>query len=78
MPGFNQTGPNGQGPRTGRGLGKCKGTPTEDTLRNENDSTFGQGRGPGQGRGMGAGRGMGRGAGAGQGRGMGRNQQNNG
>jgi hypothetical protein len=23
MPGFNRTGPLGEGPRTGRGLGKC-------------------------------------------------------
>lgn len=26
MPGFNQTGPQGQGPRTGRGLGYCAST----------------------------------------------------
>lgn len=25
MPGFDQTGPQGQGPRTGRGLGSCGG-----------------------------------------------------
>ena len=23
MPGFNRTGPSGEGPKTGRGLGKC-------------------------------------------------------
>jgi len=26
MPNFDQTGPNGNGPLTGRGLGKCQGS----------------------------------------------------
>lgn len=42
MPGFDGTGPNGQGPRTGRGMGNC-------------DQAQGQGRGFGRGRGMGQG-----------------------
>lgn len=46
MPGFDGAGPNGQGPRTGRGMGNCEQT---------------QGQGFGQGRGFGRGRGMGRG-----------------
>ena len=46
MPGFDRTGPSGQGPRTGRGLGPCGG-----------GQAFGRGRGAG--RGMGFGRGYG-------------------
>lgn len=45
MPGFDGTGPNGQGPRTGRGMGNC-------------DHGQGCGRGQGFGRGRGMGRGM--------------------
>ncbi|MBR9691225.1 DUF5320 domain-containing protein [Candidatus Woesearchaeota archaeon] len=53
MPGGDQTGPNGMGPLTGRGLGPCgRG------LR--------QGFGRGQGRGMGFRRGFGRGVGFGR------------
>lgn len=29
MPGFDRTGPNGEGPRTGRGLGRCNGNRVE-------------------------------------------------
>jgi len=43
MPRLNGTGPRGQGPRTGRGLGNCQGA--------------GQGVGRGFGRGLGQGRG---------------------
>ena len=39
MPGFDKTGPNSQGPKTGRGLGPCGG-----------GQAYGQGgRGPGRG-----------------------------
>lgn len=47
MPGFDGTGPLGQGPRTGRGLGYCA-------------PGLGFGRGYGLGRGRGLGRGLGR------------------
>lgn len=73
MPRFDSTGPNGQGSKTGRGLGNCnpKGT-TNDTQTTEtnvaNESAqFGFGRGLGRGR-RAAGRGMGRGIGRGIGR----------
>ena len=55
MPRGDKTGPEGKGPKTGRGLGDC-GT-TEKQLEN----TRGRGRGRGRGQGNGsAGRGMGR------------------
>jgi hypothetical protein len=69
MPGFNQTGPMGQGTITGRKMGRC--TNYGARLRNQNDSTsddkgedqFGKlperGIGPGKGRGS-IGRGLGR------------------
>ena len=50
MPGFNGTGPQGQGPMTGRGLGPCGG---------------GMGYGRGFGRGYGRGAGYGRWSGVG-------------
>jgi hypothetical protein len=37
MPGFNQTGPGGQGPMTGRGMGKCNPSPngkTDEAIKN--------------------------------------------
>jgi hypothetical protein len=37
MPGFNQTGPGGQGPMTGRGMGKCNPSSTgktDDAIKN--------------------------------------------
>ncbi len=48
MPFQDGTGPNGQGPRTGRGMGNCAGQ---------------GGTGSGRGRGRGVGRGVGRGLG---------------
>jgi len=48
MPNRNGTGPNGQGTRTGRGLGNCSG-----------QGGSGIGRGTGRGMGRGGGRGMG-------------------
>jgi hypothetical protein len=54
MPNLNRRGPNGEGPRTGRGLGRCnpenKGKTDEEILcdRTENDSNqeifYGRGR----------------------------------
>ncbi len=73
MPGFNQTGPNGQGPMTGRRMGRCTNFGAnlknqsatiayEDPSKNdsENIQGFGFGRGLGLGRGK-RGRGMGMG-----------------
>jgi hypothetical protein len=51
MPNQDSTGPNGQGPRTGRGAGNCNGQGGTGIGR-------GAGRGGGRGRGMG-GRGLG-------------------
>lgn len=79
MPGLNQTGPLGQGPMTGRRMGRCtnfgakfKNQPTEtkkDPIENLPENI--QGRGFGFGRGQGGyGFGMGRGCG-GRGCGMG-------
>lgn len=65
MPGYDQTGPMGQGPMTGWGMGLC--------ARNVNDPApaptagFGRGR---RGMGRGFGRGMGRGFGPAYGRGF--------
>jgi len=62
MPGFDQTGPMGQGPMTGRGMGRCAGAAP--------GYGFGFGRGRGFGcfpRGMGYGRGFGFGRGFGRG-----------
>ncbi len=47
MPRRDQTGPNGQGPMTGGGFGRCSG------LNNNADVPRGMGRGMGCGRGMG-------------------------
>jgi len=52
MPYKNGTGPNGQGPMTGRGMGPCAGDARAMGGR-------GMGRGNGAGRGMGRGYGMG-------------------
>jgi hypothetical protein len=82
MPGFDRTGPYGEGPRTGRGLGKCN--PERDDEQNLEDDDlrggrggrfrFGRGWWKGRDRGAGpgnrAGRGVG-GAGRGAGRGFG-------
>jgi len=61
MPNQNGSGPEGMGPRTGRGLGNCEKPSTE--VGNE-----GRGLGRGQGLGQGQGRGLGRGLGRGRGR----------
>lgn len=56
MPLKDGTGPLGQGPKTGRGLGNCGGS-------NTHDPNAGVGRGMGRGCGRGRGQGMGRGMG---------------
>jgi len=60
MPGFDGTGPTGQGPRTGRGLGNCTpqpNTPRRSPILGSLGQRLGLGRGLGRGRGRGAGRG---------------------
>jgi len=65
MPGFNQTGPQGLGPMTGRGQGGCGN-------RNMTGAGYETGYGAGYGgRGCGRGFGGGRGTGRGMGRGFG-------
>lgn len=75
MPGEDRTGPRGQGPRTGRGLGRC-GTDEDQNKPVTDERPLGQGRGLGLGRrggpGRGRGPGLGRGPGKGPGRGRGR------
>jgi len=72
MPRFDRTGPEGQGPRTGRMMGKCapKNNSNSDNSRNdlpEDDfRNGGYGRGLGRGYGKGFGRGFGRGFGFGR------------
>ena len=63
MPRGDGTGPQGQGPQTGRGVGKCG--PEGGTAASQRQGGKGKGRGSGQG----AGRGQGKGRGTGQGRG---------
>lgn len=60
MPGFDGTGPMGQGPMTGGGFGNC----------NPRGEAMAPPRGQGAGRGAGAGQGMGAGRGGGRGRGF--------
>lgn len=69
MPGFNQTGPMGQGPRTGRQMGRCtnfgaklklqRATDTENSGEKLSEPSSEMGPGFGRGRG-GRGRGLGR------------------
>lgn len=66
MPGFDRTGPRGEGSRTGKGLGKCGNA--KATQR----SQVGQGSRMRQGDGMASGRGGGRSGGRGRGGGQGR------
>ncbi len=71
MPGFDRTGPEGKGSRTGRSLGRCNPNNNVSNADNpETDFPVGTGRGRGLGRGFaGGGRGAGRGRGFGAGRG---------
>ena len=73
MPGFDRTGPMGEGPRTGRGLGRCNNTNTPESsdVGRGRPVRMGYGRAPGRGlrRGGGwGGRGSGRGRSGGRGR----------
>ena len=67
MPGFDRTGPEGQGPQSGRKMGKCNPDNQETTAKTDSEEIFtdsrrrpGRGRGRGLGRGRGNGNGMGR------------------
>ena len=72
MPRGDRTGPEGQGPKTGRGAGYCAGNEAPGYANPTGRLGMGRGMRGGRGGGRGAGRGMGRGAGMGQGRGFGR------
>ncbi len=82
MPGFNQKGPKGEGPMTGRKMGKCTDFgANQKGSTEENLDLVGRGLGlrrgfgracAGLGRGLGQGARMGRGAGRGRGMGRGR------
>lgn len=79
MPGLNRTGPEGQGPGTGRRMGVCRpqkdveesttSSFANDAENPENDNFMGRGFGRGQGKGRGRGLRGGRGYGRGRGRG---------
>ena len=60
MPGGDRTGPNGMGPRTGRGAGFCNGFDRPGYMNGGAGTGFcyGRGMGRGFGRGMGYGRGF--------------------
>lgn len=70
MPRLNKKGPAGDGPRTGRQMGRCvsenKGLTEDEVFRNR-QAAFG----PGQGKGLGLGFGPGLGRRGGRGRGLG-------
>jgi len=74
MPGFNRKGPQGEGPMTGRRMGRCnpnnKGKTDDEILQNRDSSVVPE-QGIGRGLGFGCGLGIGRGQG-GPGRGLGR------
>lgn len=59
MPQFDKTGPEGKGPRSGRGMGQCaegENAPAQDAQASSGETqTFRGGRGPGNGRGRRAG-----------------------
>ena len=68
MPGYDRTGPMGEGPKTGRGLGRCgkaKTSPRSDVTPGR---AAGLGDSPVGGRGLGRGGGRGRRSGRGRGR----------
>lgn len=73
MPGGDRTGPQGTGPKTGKGQGICNSD--KGKFQNQGQgkgSGRGQGQGGGSGRGQGQGGGFGRGQGQGKGSGKGR------
>jgi hypothetical protein len=57
MPIFDGTGPNGYGPMTGHGMGKCQ---QEVVIERQAQPRRGMGRGPGFGKGQGRGLGLGK------------------
>jgi hypothetical protein len=71
MPGLNRKGPLGEGPMTGKKMGRCnpenRGKTEEEITQNRNpessepNKTMGWGLGRGRGRGLGRGLGLGRG-----------------
>ncbi len=65
MPGFDQTGPEGQGPMTGRRMGRCTnyGSSLRNRPREADEKREERFPGTGRGRAWGMGRGRGRGAG---------------
>ncbi len=60
MPGFDRTGPEGQGSKTGRGLGKCNPNRQTTQQSSEEERSFGAGKGRRK-HNRGFGRGQGRG-----------------
>ena len=76
MPGLDRTGPEGEGSRTGRQMGKCS---NGENSASGQEPFMGRGLGRGMGRGVGraAGRAARRGTGRGAGRGPGRNAGQN-
>ena len=51
IPRGDKTGPEGKGPKTGRGLGDCKKTTSKQNTQSTRRGLMGQGRGRGVGRG---------------------------
>ncbi len=77
MPGQNRKGPEGQGPKTGRGQGLCSSPEQSETNENQGQELLGRGRGRAGRRAGGMGRQGGRGFGGGsRGRGQGFGQGN--
>jgi hypothetical protein len=57
MPQRDRTGPQGRGPKTGRGLGRCDTKDVSSVPRNQRGMGLGRGGGRGQGRGRSGGQG---------------------
>ena len=76
MPGLDRTGPEGQGSRTGKQMGKCANS-ENSTSGQEPQMGQGLGRGMGRGAGRAAGKASRRGTGRGHGRGPGRSAGQN-
>lgn len=70
MPNKDRSGPDGQGPKTGRGSGKCGPNSSDSFPQGQKNQGSGKGKG-GRGQGQGANK-QGKGKGAGKGRGNGR------
>ena len=77
MPRGDKTGPEGKGPKTGRGLGPCSDEEVSVEKGKKGRGPCGDGT-PNGGTGRGRGRGQGAGQGTGQGRGRGRRKGANG